>query len=357
MELDGFLEEYLKSEVKVFSEKISGFAPTNIYDRTMTCGKGEEGLKELARVVFEEAEASYRSEERDLEVLTSRFVEREPPKNTIIELSNGKYRVDQTFSKGGGYMIILRKVGEEEVAILACRGTAGKYQATGGFQSVINNLLLEVGSRAVIENWKDILSYLEISGIKFLKICGKSQGGAHAQMLAPLIKTRTSLKVTHVMTYASVGVSDKVRKIFSEVFHNTDTCLEIYYNHGNLNDGEMDFIPYLGGRHVYIEGAKINSLAPEGSLQVSEESIKKQWFFIRIYYLLASFSKPHTRQNTLMHYNKTDAILKDPDPLFELGRKIVANTVHCMTLFYLNPVSYEEFYRSDRVITSSNSCN
>ena len=176
-------------------------------------------------------------------------------------------------------------------------------------------------------------------------------------MLAPLIKTRTSLKVTHVMTYASVGVSDKVREIFSEVFHNTDTCLEIYYNHGNLNDGEMDFIPYLGGRHVYIEGAKINSLAPEGSLQVSEESIKKQWFFMRIYYLLASFSKPHTRQNTLMHYNKTDAILKDPDPLFELGRKIVANIVHCMTLFYLNPVSYEEFYRSDRVITSSNSYN
>lgn len=121
--------------------------------------------------------------------------------------------MDQTFSKGGGYMIILRKVDEEETGILACRGTAGKWKATGGIQSMINNLLIEVGSRAVVENWEEIAGYLQGAGIKSLTVCGKSRGGAHAQMLAPLIAKRCPVHVTHVMTFTSVGVSEKVSEI------------------------------------------------------------------------------------------------------------------------------------------------
>lgn len=344
------LRLFLSSQEKMDNCGISCIPGTGVYDRTKTCGKGLEGLKELARVVFEEAEARQRSEERDLEVLTSRFIEREPPKDTILDLSTGKYRVDQTFSKGGGYMIILRKVDEEETAILACRGTAGKWRATGGIQSVINNLLIEVGSRAVLENWEDIATYLQKSGIRSLTVCGKSQGGGHAQMLAPLIAMKSSINVSHVLTFASVGVSDKVCEIFSNVFNGSQTRLSIYYNHGDLRDGEMDFIPYLGGRHVCIDGTKIYALSPTSSRYKKEEV----WFFWRIYYLLTSFGKPHTRQNTLLDgYTKELTPLKEGDPLFEFGRKFVAYLIHCMTLFMLNPVRYKEFYSQTRATTFS----
>ncbi|MCB1081828.1 MAG: hypothetical protein KDK63_01650, partial [Chlamydiia bacterium] len=294
---------------------------------------------------YEEAESKTRSEERDLEVLTFRFIEREPPMGAIIDLSTGKYRVDQTFSKGGGYMVLLRKIGEEERAILACRGTAGKWKATGGIQSVINNLLIEVGSRAVVENWEDIARYLKESGIRALMVCGKSQGGAHAQMLAPLIASKAPVKVSHVMTFASVGVSERICEIFRRVFNGSGTELSVYYNHGNLWEGEMDLIPYLGGRHVQIDGAKVYALSPKNSTYREE----KVWFFWRIYYLLASFGRPHTRQNTLMDsYTKVPAAAVEPDPLFEMGRKCMAYLIHSMTFCLLNPVRYEEFYAQKR---------
>lgn len=112
----------------------------------------------------------------------------------------------------------------------------------------------------------------------------------------------------------------------------------------------MDYIPYLGGRHVHIEGAKVYALEPKNSPYKKEEV----WFFWRVFYLLASFGKSHTRQNTLMDgYTKEETVLKEPDPLFEFGGKFAAYLIHCMTLFMLNPVRYEEFYQRTTATTLS----
>ena len=312
--------------------------PIPTYDTVRSSGKGLAGLKERLRIVVDDVN----SEEGCYEMLLSRLADREPPVGTMVQLFGKTYRYDKIFASGGAYVSLLKS--EEGPIIIACRGTAGGIGATGALLSCINNILYEPGLWGVEAIWPEMKEYLsqERHNDQEIILCGKSQGGAQAQLLASLIQAGTHCQVSRLVTYASLGVSKAVRNIFKATFQNQEIQIKGYYNEGDL--GEMDCIPTVSGKHIKMPSAQFFSLKPPGTTAAPTP----QSLFETIYYFFLSFVRAHIRQTTTMkNYSIESTERKKTDPFLEKARQILATIFDCITLTLLNPLSYEEFFQRE----------
>lgn len=331
-------------------------------DKAATSGKGLKGLTErisiLAKHYFtiiaetnEEAKVY-----RDIEMLTSRLADREIQKNTVLYLHDGYFYVDELFVGGGAYVAILRDIDNQKPSKIVCRGTAMRRTATGGWQSGINDLLLEVGTMGVKSIWPNLSKYLKNNNINAVEVLGKSLGGAHAQELAVLIEGVLNIKVEKLTTYCSIGVGQKINDLFkNEILtkRSTPFNIQVIRNGGAGSDDEVDYIPTVGGEHLGTEAGdkcKVEVTYISTKQQVEVCPLESSLLH-RIKRFISSFGVPHCRQTTLKNFywrkiaNKNDVEkhLKIGNQLEKI-RKIIAWIINFLTLFILNGRSFRSYY-------------
>lgn len=333
------------------------------YDMIETCGKGYKGLLErvatilsLWKTCVEEELDSLRQFMTEVEVLTSRLGDREPPEGTVIRLRKGYYVIDKVFAAGGCYVSVLRNMTDCKAPILLCRGTAVRLKATGCLLSCFNDLLPDIGMLGIKSIWQDVADYLHIHRIEEIDIFGKSLGGAHAQYLTTLVTGKTKTRVATLVTCCSVGVNDQVSEIFHESLKNRqkeepDIC--IIRNSGNDGKEEVDYIPFIGGTHVHTksERTKIYYLFPSTTSDELVDGIPTDgWMLQKVYKFMTSFLKAHIRQTTLKEYNvkivpHTQKEVKKGLEL-EWIRELMAKTLNRVYGRLLDVPSFEYFYQS-----------
>jgi len=263
-----------------------------LLDDVRTSGKGVAGRTELLditelRHLRVETEAAELSEVRDVEMLTSRWIDREPGVGFDVHLSDGWFSVEKCLIGGGAYIAVL-KAHDGEGRKIVCRGTAARRSATGWFDTIINDLLVDVGMRGVMAVWGEMKDFLQKEGIEEVEVLGKSMGGAQAQMLAALIANKTGTRVTALKTFASVSVPEFVGTVLQEKSPDTRVLV--------VRTGD-DYIPLVGGVHagndmndttiMYIGLEENPGLETEGL-----SGITLAWRFLR------SFFAPHKQQTT-----------------------------------------------------------
>jgi hypothetical protein len=331
-------------------------------DRAATSGKGLKGLTERVSILAKHyfttiAETNEKAKVyRDVEMLTSRLADREIQKDTVLYLRDGYFYVDEVFVGGGAYVAVLRDFDHQNPPKIVCRGTAMRQTATGGWQSGINDLLLEIGTMGVKSIWPNLSNYLKDNHIQTVEVLGKSLGGAHAQELAVLIEGVLKIKVEKLTTYCSVGVGQKINDLFkSEIIskRRTPFQIQVIRNGGAGSDDEVDYIPAVGGEHLGAEAGdkckiEVTYISPDQKVELYplESSLLH-----RIRRFISSFGIPHCRQTTLKNFywkqieNKADIEkhLKIGNQLEKI-RKVIAWVINLLTLFLLNGRSFQPYY-------------
>lgn len=331
-------------------------------DKATTSGKGLQGLTErvsiLAKHYFTtiaEKDATAKTY-RDAEMLTSRLADREIQKGAVLHLHDGYFYVDEVFVGGGAYVAILRNFNHQEPPKIICRGTAMRKSATSGWQSGVNDLLLEIGTMGIKSIWPKLSNYLKNNNINTVEILGKSLGGAHAQELAILIEGVLKIKVEKLTTYCSVGVGKKINNLFkSEILtkRSTPFNIQIIRNGGANSDDEVDYIPTIGGEHLGAEAGdkckiEVTYISPHQNVEICP---LKSSLSHRIKRFISSFGVPHCRQTTLKNFywrkieNKNDIEkhLQIGNQLEKI-RKIIAWAINLLTLFIFNGKSFQSYY-------------
>ena len=267
-----------------------------ILDKITPYTKGQVGEDELCSVVVNrhlqvgQNEEGKTGEIRDVEMLTSRWIDREPPEGSWVHLSDGYFCVKRNFIDGGAFVSVLEPEDKNSPWKIVCRGTAGRVSANGGFDSVMNDVLHDVGMRGVEAIWQDLKTFLNDEGIDSVEVLGKSMGGAQAQMLATLIHNKIdNTNVTALKTLAAVSVSEQVR----QNFHGIPVLIIRTVD---------DYIPTVGGHHVQCDGnTRIRYISLEyrdnPRLERDISILTLAWRFFR------SFSGPHKQQTTLGNFH------------------------------------------------------
>jgi hypothetical protein len=298
-------------------------------DKVKTSGKGLKGLEErvflnvLHHFHVQTEGKSERAFLRDAEMLTGRYIDREPPQGSLIHLKEGVFFVDKTFSSSGGYVSVLRDIKGERVPKLVCRGTAVRRTATSGFASGINDLLPQMGMWGVQAIWPELSKYLKDE--QSVEIFGKSLGGAVAQELTVLLEGKANVRVDHLVTVCSVGVGKEINDLFlNKVLAKREgapLAISVLRNKGNDDADELDYVPILGGKHIGVDAPsdKCKSLVYELSPQEATISpISKK---ARVVFYMRKLSKSlgacHCRQTTLKDDFKYQCI-EDPTEVNEL---------------------------------------
>lgn len=293
----------------------------------------------------------------DFEMLSSRLGDREPPVGTVVILSSGYFAAEKIFAGGGAYVTVWRSLSLDRPAIVVCRGTAAsRIGATEGVMSGISDILPELGFYGIRSIWPELKKYLEENEVRFIDVLGKSLGGAHAQYLATLITGQTATCVSALKTYCSVGTPESVNALFNKALESTKKaapCIEVYRNIGDLKDGQVDYIPFVGGQHVHIKGnTRFFYVIPEEQEKAKGNyieafhasiSLKKQFVgFMR------SFVKAHARQNSLKEYSLAESY--DIDLEANVGTRLepwrvkMANVFNNCTFHAFQTETFEEFY-------------
>jgi hypothetical protein len=347
-------------------EKAFIFGSPNIdalrVDKAATSGKGLKGLTERISILAEHyfttiAETNEKAKiYRDAEMLTSRLADREIKKNAVLYLHDGYFYVDEVFVGGGAYVAVLRDLNNQKPPKIVCRGTAMRKNATGGWQSGINDVLVEIGTMGVKNIWPNLSQYLKHNHIHTVEILGKSLGGAHAQELAVLVEGVLKIKVEKLTTYCSVGVGQKINTFFkNEILtkRSTPFNIEVIRNGGAGSDDEVDYIPTVGGEHLGAEaGDKCTIEVTYISTDQQVEICRLESTLLHlIKRFISSFGVPHCRQTTLKNFywrkieNKDDVEkhLKIGNRLEKI-RMIIAWIINLLTLFLLNGKSFQSYY-------------
>lgn len=294
---------------------------------------------------------------REIELLTSRLADRELPKGTLIPLQNGKYRVEETFIGGGAFVLLLRDEKRQFPPKIVCRGTSARPFATEAFNSCLNDLQIQIGSRGVKTIWGELHKYLVREKITAVEVSGKSLGGAHAQQLAVLIEGIGGIEVLNLTTYCSVGVGSSINNVFKEKilkYREKPFNLNIIRNGGDAQSRNIDYVPIVGGEHLGAgnpENCKINlSYIHPGNVEVTAIPHRMS-LFEKIIKFIRSFSFAHTRQSTL-----SDFSIKKIDQAHELhqhlilgnllerARKIISYIFHYFTLTKFNGLSFRNYF-------------
>lgn len=330
------------------------------HDKGKTSGKGFKGLQERVWTISK-AKDEFIADKFDnpslakvseIEMLTSRLGDREPPVGSVIRLPEGYFKVDRIFARKGAYVSVLSEIGcKQPRTLIICRGTAARWGATGNVLSGVNDCLKEIGLLGVRSIWHDLKRYLEEQKVSHVEVLGKSLGGAHAQYLAVLIAGKTSITLKSLSTCCSVGVPSRVQEIFNKTFSylsSQQTSTFILRNTGDLQKNQVDYIPLVGGPHLHIGKVHVYYAAPQED-SIHSSFIPDQGIIKKLICLLKSFSNGHTRQNTLKPFklyesrNIEQEVNKGRD--LEPIRFMVARIFHLFTLGYFNSISFEDFYQ------------
>ncbi len=333
----------------------------NYHDKVVTHGKGFSGLQERVWTVFTAKSEVFspmhtsptHARMAEIEMLTSRFADREPPVGTVLRLKEGYFAIDRIFAQGGAHVSVLKEISASQPRILLlCRGTAASWHATGGYLSALNDCLKEIGSLGVKSIWADLEQYLREHKILQIDILGKSLGGAHAQYLTTLIGGATNVQVNSLVTNCSVGIPQKVQELFTQTI--SDKGLKepevlIVRNAGNPQAHEVDHVPCVGGVHLHTQkSTKVYYFLPHEdttTFATPAEGSTMQ----KMLGLIHSFGFSHSRQNSLSRFS-----LRVGDNLaqevkmgthLEPVRDMMSTLFHYMTLGLVNGETFEKFYR------------
>jgi hypothetical protein len=332
-------------------------------DKAATSGKGKQGLTEKVLILAhhhftlltEQNETKHTY--RDAEMLTSRLADREMQKGMVVHLRDGYFYVDELFVGGGAYVAVLRDFSNQSAPKIVCRGTAMRWTATEGWQSGVNNVLLEIGMMGIKKIWPALSKYLKSRDFKTVEILGKSLGGAHAQELAVLIEGVLGIPVKNLTTYCSVGVGQKINELFKRDIlskRSSPFKIQVIRNGGAGSDDEVDYIPSVGGEHLgsgavdkcEVEVVYISTSADVEIYPLQSGKLHQIWRFFQ------SFGTPHCRQTTLgdFYWKKIEHKKDADDHLIKVGnclekiRKIFAWIIHLLTLFLLNGKNFISYY-------------
>ncbi len=300
----------------------------------------------------------------DAEFLTSRMADRELQEGNCLFLSNGSCVVEKNFIGGGAYVSLIKSNDDAAPYKLVCRGTASRSTATQNGNSVLNDLLLEIGTMGVKTIWNELQEYLIELRINKIDILGKSLGGAHAQQLTVLIEGLLGIKVNSLTTVCSVGVGDEINLLFqNEILLNRDEPFNLFVirNGGDGDETPVDYVPCVGGVHLgegapeHLCNKEILYIAPaEREITTFPQiiqtiSAKKSICELPIVFI-RSFST-HSRQCTLEDFTirkiidpqKIDTQLRT-GRMLEPSRRFIATIFHIMSLCLINDLSFTEFY-------------
>jgi hypothetical protein len=294
----------------------------------------------------------------DVEFMTSRLADRELQEGNAIVLSDGCFYVDKVISEGGAYVSILKDLEETKPPKIIFRGTAMRSNATQGWKSGANDLLLEIGMMGTKGVWPKLSVYLTENCIKSVEVWGKSLGGAFAQEAAILIEAILGITVDQLVTYCSTGVGDEINRIFKkEVLDRRKTPFKICVirNGGEDSKKELDYIPFIGGAHIG-EGADESHceidlfyIHPKESEEI--EVPKNPSIYHAIRQFIYSFRNAHCRQTTLKDFSWKK--IEDREEInwnlrlgFQLEgiRKCFAYAIHFLTLSLFNGKSFSSYF-------------
>lgn len=290
-----------------------------LYDRAASSGKGPVGQAEKSALLWKhhcdvhnelDAEQGFL---RDVEMLTSRFADREPDVGTVVSLMDGNYFVARQFAKNGAFVSVLKGM-EGQTAKIICRGTATRKTATEGYASGLNDVSVQIGQLGVQSIREDLKNYLQENNIQNVEVLGKSLGGGHAQALAVLLEGH-GITVDHLITYASVGVGKEVNDVFlNQILQNRPHPfrMTVVRNAGSHAMSEVDYIPMVGGVHLGAEASPEKIQAKVYYLALKDQNIEECVPGLPLHRLalkfIGSFKKAHLRQNTLtdFHWKKIE---------------------------------------------------
>lgn len=354
----------LRAVLKGLLPKMSDF----YVDKAQTSGKGFKGLIERFCIMLKHSNTVHDSQKRgsievtEAEFLTSRFADREMQEDFVIALKDGLYVVDKVFTKDGAYVSVLKDLANKNPPKIICRGTAGRRNATEGFNSVLNDLLIEIGSRGTKGVWPDLCTYLQDNNIKEVEILGKSLGGAHAMGLSVLIEGLLGIRIKKLTTTCSVGAG-YLKDLFRTEVLAKRTQEDPFIVHPVRNGGEtekdVDYIPAVGGEHLgegVSEGACKTTVTYIGSSEnfvIPSLSIGLIPLALRFF---ASFSAPHCRQYTLGNFTCNNLTGEEAQKhlrlgnLFEKARLVLAYFIHFATFTFFNGSSFAKFYQEQKAL-------
>lgn len=279
----------------------------DLYDKAATSGKGLQGLREKAWTLHTATKSAIKGDAvtsyEQVELLSSRLIDREPAIGSVAWYDTGYYVVDKIFARGGAYITLWRHLSDSSRCLLVCRGTAMRYSASQSYTSGLNDMTYEIGFGGIKATWPELHRYLLQNRTKTIDLIGKSLGGAHAQYLTSLIVSLTDIQVKNVKTYCSVGVPQNVQTIYEKAIrdkHLSEPNFEIFRNGGDLEKKEMDLIPSVGGPHLHsLQRRKtyVYYAIPKG-----QKVAKIDERLTLSLQLLQSFAKAHVRQTSLIAY-------------------------------------------------------
>jgi|GEM_PF-3817895 len=331
-------------------------------DRATTSGQGIQGQIEKAYIlglhhlaILNDNLDQLSGMLCDSEMLTSRLADREMQVGSVVHLSDGYFKVDRIFKGGGAYVSTLRNLNDLSQLKIVCRGTAMRKTATDGFLSGLNNLLIDIGSKSIKMIWPDLSDYLRNEQIDSIEVLGKSQGGAHAQMLAVLIEGTTGKHVKTLTTVSSVGVSNDVNKLWNSLESRGSEMNIVHIRNGGPTEDGIDYVPTVGGaqlgKNTPREKIKVYYIHPR-SITTSAIYTATHSTFRCLKSFLMSFLKPHLLQMTLkpFAYTLVDSGSVSTQLLMgkrlESMRRVLAYMLHIITLGLLNGNSFESYYNS-----------
>lgn len=322
-------------------------------DIVSSASKSIKGLEERVFLTcFHEFQVRLKTPEipsflRDAEMLSSRFIDREPPDGTVIHLEDGLFYVATTFCSGGAYIALLKDFTGNKPPKIVCRGTAFRWTSSSGFASGINDLLPEMGMMGIHTVWPFLHQFLKEQNIQSVEIFGKSLGGATAQELCVLIEGVANIHVDHLITVCSVGIGRDSNQFFLEnvLPHHTGSPLKISVLRNNGQD--IDYVPVVGGTHLGFQASpllctrSIYNLFPSDSSLSAISETESRYFYIKK--LISSLGRTHCRQTTLKNFSysvTTEAAqvnnLLNVGELLENVRQRVATIFKRITLHRLN---------------------
>lgn len=360
-QIDELYEQLLPwSEVNNFF--MSHCKGVEYFDKVVSSGKGFEGLQERIWTILHSRDvlinegytSALHAKMAEVEMLTSRFIDREPPMGSVVRLQGGYFSVDRIFSRGGAHINALVEIASEKPrTILLCRGTAWRPTATGRLLSGVNDWLKEIGLLGVKSVWREIKRYLDEKSLSHVELYGKSLGGAHAQYLAALVSGKTSTKVKALVTNSSTGVPEIVDEIFrtnvKKLLPEQQPHIIIVRNGGIRHKNEIDDVPAVGGTHLYLENrTKVFYLTPKRyispveNMRVTSPTLRSLW---------KSLKTSHGRQTTLAAFNVLEGKNTKEEAqkglVLESTRRMLAQVIDLLTFGILNDQDFAKYYAAE----------
>lgn len=315
-----------------------------LYDRAETSGKGFKGLQERVWTILKARKRAIKNrlspnqaQIAEIEMLTSRLADREPPQGSLVRCKDAYFVVDRVIARGGACLRIYRELSLHPRTLLICRGMAARRSATGALLSLLNGIGKRIGLLGIEKSWGEVKKYLGEKRIHQIDILGKSLGGGHAQYLSALILAKTNVDVRSLSTFCSIGIPENVQTLFDNALQRGKRKPDIVI----VRNG-ADYVPLLGGLHLHTpDTTRLYYVSADPFLSPAELIPKGEGLLKSIKKFFHSFGQTHLLQNSL----RTQFYFSEPVNLFkeihchrlEPIRFRIAQGVHLAALGLFNP--------------------